>query len=51
MKCWGVVFEGSLKIKEEKVQNDSRYEIVDIGEYLPAKVIETWVEGVKQNSW
>ena len=38
LKCWGVVFKGSLKIKEEKVQNDSRYEIVDIGEYLPAKV-------------
>ena len=33
-KHWGVVFEGRLKIDEK----DSKYEVVDIGEYLPATV-------------
>ena len=33
-KHWGVVFEGRLKIDEK----DSNYEVVDIGEYLPATV-------------
>ena len=39
-KCWGVVFQGSLIIKEG-VQTDEKgrdLEIVDIGDYLPAKV-------------
>ena len=38
-KCWGVMFEGSLKINEG-VRNDSKsnLKIVDIGEFLPAKV-------------
>ena len=38
-KCWGVVFEGSLKINEGKPKDGkSEFNIVDIGEFLPRKV-------------
>jgi DNA-binding Lrp family transcriptional regulator len=39
IKIWGVTFEGSLKIDEGAVNDkESNLELVDIGEYLPAKV-------------